>query len=73
LLHALGLLDAWSLSSIPPASNAAAFDAAMPATIAASPHRQPRKVSRSKASFAAPVGGSAVAAGVGSWFMPAVF
>jgi hypothetical protein len=29
LLHGLGLLDAWSLSSIPPASNAAAFDAAM--------------------------------------------
>ncbi|MBR1122446.1 hypothetical protein JQ628_13045 [Bradyrhizobium lablabi] len=29
LLHALGLLDAWSLSSIPPASDAAAFDAAM--------------------------------------------
>ena len=28
-LHALGLLDAWSLSSIPPASDAAAFDAAM--------------------------------------------
>jgi hypothetical protein len=29
LLHGLGWLDAWSLSSIPPASNAAAFDAAM--------------------------------------------
>jgi hypothetical protein len=29
LLHGLGLLDAWSLSSIPPASNVAAFDAAM--------------------------------------------
>ena len=29
LLHGLGLLDAWSLSSIPPASDAAAFDAAM--------------------------------------------
>src|ERR1700677_4271609 len=29
LLHALGLLDAWSLSAIPPASDAAAFDAAM--------------------------------------------
>jgi hypothetical protein len=29
LLHALGLLDAWSLSSIPPASDPAAFDAAM--------------------------------------------
>ena len=28
-LHALGLLDAWSLSSMPPASDAAAFDAAM--------------------------------------------
>src|SRR5437899_1284896 len=28
-LHGLGLLDAWSLSSMPPASNAAAFDAAM--------------------------------------------
>jgi len=29
LLHALGLLDAWSLSAIPPASNVPAFDAAM--------------------------------------------
>src|SRR5665213_2943992 len=29
LLHALGLLDAWSLSSMPAASDAAAFDAAM--------------------------------------------
>src|SRR5450631_2610172 len=29
LLHGLGLLDAWSLSAIPPASDAAAFDAAM--------------------------------------------
>ena len=29
LLHALGLLDAWTLSAIPPASDAAAFDAAM--------------------------------------------
>src|SRR5664279_5505920 len=29
LLHSLGLLDAWSLSTIPPASNAADFDAAM--------------------------------------------
>ena len=29
LLHALGLLDAWSLSTFPPASDAAAFDAAM--------------------------------------------
>jgi hypothetical protein len=28
-LHAFGLLDAWSLSSIPPASDPAAFDAAM--------------------------------------------
>lgn len=28
-LHAVGLLDAWSLASIPPASDAAAFDAAM--------------------------------------------
>jgi hypothetical protein len=29
LLHGLGLLDAWSLSSIPPAADASAFDAAM--------------------------------------------
>jgi hypothetical protein len=29
LLHAVGLLDAWSLSSIPPASDPIAFDAAM--------------------------------------------
>src|SRR5467141_2996546 len=29
LLHGLGLLDAWSLSTIPPATNAAAFDTAM--------------------------------------------
>src|SRR5262245_88122 len=29
LLHGLGLLDAWSLSSIPPASDTKAFDAAM--------------------------------------------
>src|SRR5580700_4941534 len=29
LLHGLGLLDAYSLSSMPPASNPAAFDAAM--------------------------------------------
>src|SRR5215475_9939508 len=29
LLHELGLLNAWSLSSIPPASDARAFDAAM--------------------------------------------
>jgi hypothetical protein len=35
LLHALGLLDAWSLSSIPPASNAAAFDAAMTSAVRA--------------------------------------
>jgi hypothetical protein len=34
-LHGLGLLDAWSLSSIPPASNAAAFDAAMTQAIRA--------------------------------------
>ena len=35
LLHALGLLDAWSLSSIPPASNAAAFDSAMTSAVRA--------------------------------------
>src|SRR4051812_7112360 len=35
LLHALGLLDAWSLSSIPPASDLAAFDAAMTHTVRA--------------------------------------
>jgi hypothetical protein len=35
LLHALGLLDAWSLSSIPPASDAAAFDAAMTSAVRA--------------------------------------
>jgi hypothetical protein len=29
LLHGIGLLDAWSLSSIPPAADASAFDAAM--------------------------------------------
>src|SRR6202162_462242 len=29
LLHKLGLLDTWSLSTIPPASNAADFDTAM--------------------------------------------
>lgn len=29
LLHGLGLLDVWSLSSMPPASDVAAFDAAM--------------------------------------------
>src|ERR1700730_5494447 len=35
LLHALSLLDAWSLSAIPPASNAAAFDAAMTSAVRA--------------------------------------
>src|SRR5580704_9658998 len=35
LLHALGLLDAWSLSSVPSASNATAFDAAMTGTVRA--------------------------------------
>ena len=35
VLHALGLLDAWSLSSIPPGSNAAAFDAAMTSAVRA--------------------------------------
>jgi hypothetical protein len=35
LLHGLGLLDAWSLSSMPPASNPAAFDAAMTSVIRA--------------------------------------
>src|SRR6202790_4035154 len=35
LLHALGLLDGYSLSAIPPASNAAAFDAAMTSTVRA--------------------------------------
>src|ERR1700681_6347 len=35
LLHVLGLLDAWSLSAIPPASNAAAFDAAMTSAVRA--------------------------------------
>ena len=35
LLHALGLLDAYSLSSIPPASNAPAFDAAMTSAVRA--------------------------------------
>jgi hypothetical protein len=35
LLHGLGLLDAWSLSSIPPASDAAAFDAAMTSAVRA--------------------------------------
>ena len=33
LLHALGLLDAWSLSAIPSASNAPAFDAAMTSAV----------------------------------------
>src|SRR3982074_1602273 len=33
LLHALGLLDAWSLSAIPPASDAAGFDAAMASAV----------------------------------------
>jgi hypothetical protein len=35
LLHRLGLLGAWSLSSIPPASDAAAFDAAMTSAVRA--------------------------------------
>src|SRR5665213_2664098 len=35
LLHALGLLDAWSLSTMPPASDAAAFDAAMTGAVRA--------------------------------------
>src|SRR6202166_5177541 len=35
LLHALGLLDAYSLSAIPPASNTAAFDAAMTSAVRA--------------------------------------
>src|SRR3977135_3699427 len=35
LLHALGLLDAWSLSAIPSASDAAAFDAAMTSAVRA--------------------------------------
>jgi hypothetical protein len=35
LLHGLGLLDAWTLSSIPPASNPAAFDAAMTSAVRA--------------------------------------
>src|SRR6202171_5366779 len=35
LLHALGLLDAYSLSSIPPASSAPAFDAAMTSAVRA--------------------------------------
>jgi hypothetical protein len=35
LLHTLGLLDAWSLSAIPAASNPAAFDAAMTSAVRA--------------------------------------
>jgi hypothetical protein len=35
LLHGLGLLDAWTLSSIPPASNPVAFDAAMTSAVRA--------------------------------------
>jgi hypothetical protein len=35
LLHVLGLLDPYSLSAIPPASNAAAFDAAMTGAVRA--------------------------------------
>src|SRR5437660_12521252 len=35
LLHALDLLDGYSLSAIPPASNAAAFDAAMTGAVRA--------------------------------------
>src|ERR1700688_2100257 len=35
LLHGLGLLDAWTLSAIPPATNAAAFDAAMTCAVRA--------------------------------------
>ena len=35
LLHALGLLDAWSLSAIPSPSNVAAFDAAMTSAVRA--------------------------------------
>src|SRR6266699_2064352 len=35
LLHALGLLDAWSLASIPSAANAPAFDAAMSSAVRA--------------------------------------
>ena len=34
-LHALGLLDAWSLSAIPPASDLPAFDAAMTSAVRA--------------------------------------
>jgi hypothetical protein len=35
LLHGLGLLDAWSLSSLPPPSDAPAFDAAMTSAVRA--------------------------------------
>src|SRR3954463_10879655 len=35
LLHGVGLLDAWTLSSIPPASEPAAFDAAMTSAVRA--------------------------------------
>jgi hypothetical protein len=35
LLHALGLLDAWSLSAIPPASDVRAFDAGMTSAVRA--------------------------------------
>jgi hypothetical protein len=35
LLHAFGLLDAWSLSTIPPASDVRAFDAAMTSAVRA--------------------------------------
>jgi hypothetical protein len=35
LLHGLGVLDAWTLSAIPPASNPAAFDAAMTSAVRA--------------------------------------
>jgi hypothetical protein len=35
LLHGLGLLDAWTLSSMPPASDAPAFDAAMTSAVRA--------------------------------------
>ncbi len=35
LLHGLGLLDAWTLSSMPPASSAAAFDVAMASNVRA--------------------------------------
>src|SRR5712671_4565719 len=35
LLHGLGLLDAWSLSAIPPAADVAAFDAAMTSAVRA--------------------------------------